>query len=538
MTLPSGVHESAFKAAIREFTSALGAEQVFTSEDDLALYRDVYTPFRGMPDKEIVASAAVAPVSVEQVQAVVRIANKHRVPLFATSTGRNLGYGGAAPTLSGSVVVDLKRMNRVIEINVTDCYAVLEPGVSFIELSHYLRERNIPLLVSAAENGAGGPVGNSLDHGVGFLGDNFARVCGIEAVLPNGDVIRTGSGAVSNAKLWPVYKYGFGPDVSGLFPQANFGIVTKMIFWLEPEPERMQGFSVSSSKHDDFGPMVDAIQMLRHKGIIRSSGARNPLRGANNSTVGMRSRNIPEVEQLLSRPGDGAASDWDALSIATGIPNSAVNGTVWGPAKIVEATLDHAREHFAKLLPHATFSAGTARDFPLDLTTVPVDQWVGLGMPNLWGFQRLANQGVNRGHYYFSPLFRAHADDIFAMNRTVRKVMADANEPEILKRWGWQGGGGPFPKTYVLYYDFLVYDDASINARHLKLFDRLVKTCADHGWAEYRAPAAFQDLVASVYANNNSALRKFCETMKDAVDPNGILSPGRGGIWPRRYRKE
>jgi 4-cresol dehydrogenase (hydroxylating) len=44
--------------------------------------------------------------------------------------------------------------------------------------------------------------------------------------------------------------------------------------------------------------------------------------------------------------------------------------------------------------------------------------------------------------------------------------------------------------------------------------------------------------VASVYANNNSALRKFCETMKDAVDPNGILSPGRGGIWPRRYRKE
>ncbi|HEU4695297.1 MAG TPA: FAD-binding protein, partial [Vicinamibacterales bacterium] len=102
MTLPPGVSESAFRAAIREFTAALGAEQVFTSEEDLALYRDAYTPYRGMPDKEIVASAAVAPVSVEQVQSVVRIANKHRVPLFATSTGRNLGYGGAAPTLSGS----------------------------------------------------------------------------------------------------------------------------------------------------------------------------------------------------------------------------------------------------------------------------------------------------------------------------------------------------------------------------------------------------------------------------------------------------
>lgn len=52
-----------------------------------------------------------------------------------------------------------------------------------------------------------------------------------------------------------------------------------------------------------------------------------------------------------------------------------------------------------------------ARDFPLDLATVPVDQWVGLGQSNLWRFQRLANQGVNRGHCYFSTLFKAQADD-------------------------------------------------------------------------------------------------------------------------------
>jgi FAD/FMN-containing dehydrogenase len=53
-----------------------------------------------------IASPAVAPYTVEEVQAVVRIANEHSIPLYPISTGRNLGYGGSAPVLSGSVVLD------------------------------------------------------------------------------------------------------------------------------------------------------------------------------------------------------------------------------------------------------------------------------------------------------------------------------------------------------------------------------------------------------------------------------------------------
>jgi 4-cresol dehydrogenase (hydroxylating) len=70
----------------------------------------------GQPDERL-ASAAVAPSTTEQVQAIVRIASQYRIPLYAISTGKNLGYGGSAPVLSGSVVLDLKRMNKIIEID-------------------------------------------------------------------------------------------------------------------------------------------------------------------------------------------------------------------------------------------------------------------------------------------------------------------------------------------------------------------------------------------------------------------------------------
>ena len=71
-----------------------------------------------------------APLSVDEIRAVLRVANQFRIPLWTVSTGRNFAYGGAAPRLAGSVVLDLHRMNRIIEVNETMAYAMVEPGVS------------------------------------------------------------------------------------------------------------------------------------------------------------------------------------------------------------------------------------------------------------------------------------------------------------------------------------------------------------------------------------------------------------------------
>src|ERR1700735_4514121 len=94
MKLPPGVNAADFQDAVRRWQAAVGTEWVFTTDDDVALYRGAYSPFWG-EDEERVASAAVAPATVEQVQAVVRIANERGIALYPISTGKNLGYGGS-----------------------------------------------------------------------------------------------------------------------------------------------------------------------------------------------------------------------------------------------------------------------------------------------------------------------------------------------------------------------------------------------------------------------------------------------------------
>ena len=93
MAIPPGVTSAEFSRALKEFSAAIGAQWVFTSDDDLNLYRDAYSPTWHEGDDRVPA-AAVAPDGVTQVQQIVRIANKYRIPLWTISTGKNLGYGG------------------------------------------------------------------------------------------------------------------------------------------------------------------------------------------------------------------------------------------------------------------------------------------------------------------------------------------------------------------------------------------------------------------------------------------------------------
>ena len=156
MAAPPGVTERDFSSALEELANAVGREWVFTSDEDMNLYRDAYSPFKGEAEDRV-PSAAVAPDTVEQVQAIVRIANRYRLPLWTIATGRNLGYGGSAPAYSGSVVVDLKRMNRILEVNDKTHYAVVEPGVSYFDLYRYIQERKLNVWIDPADPGWGSP---------------------------------------------------------------------------------------------------------------------------------------------------------------------------------------------------------------------------------------------------------------------------------------------------------------------------------------------------------------------------------------------
>ena len=78
--------------------------------------------------------------------------------------------------------------------------------------------------------------------------------------------------------------------------------------------------------------------------------------------------------------------------------------------------------------------------------------------------------------------------------------------------------------------------DPAHNAMAHRAMKKVVAVAAEHGWGDYRAAPIYQDEVAATYSFNNHALRRFHEQLKDAIDPDGIIAPGRGGIWPRRFR--
>jgi (+)-pinoresinol hydroxylase len=535
MAIPSGVSQRDWNAALEQFKQAVGAPWVFTSDEDIALYRDAYSPLWGEPDERLV-SAAVAPDTTEQVSQVVKIANRAKIPLFPISTGKNLGYGGSAPNLSGSVVVDLKRMNRVVEVDDKRHFAIVEPGVAYFDLYRHIQDRGLKVWIDCPDPGWGSPVGNSLDHGVGYtfgaFRDHFHSHCGMEVVLPNGDIVRTGMGALPGAKTWAEYRYGFGPTVDGLFAQGNCGIVTKMGFHLLPAPDAYQNCVVTVPKRDDIVPLVDIINELEHAGLIGMPEYASPLGGFGPPP--------PEIVALLNKPGGPTTQDFDEYAQQRNRGSWGCRMQFYGSPKVIAAHLEHAKDRFTATVPGATFQDGELLRFPITKEQADRAHKVAIGIPNMSifsiGARTELNPSPSDGHLWFSPIIPKTGDAILEAQRVFIDAFKELGIPSMVS---------PFtmPATWMFRAFIFIMafpisrTNIEQNKRTRDAFRHLVKVAAQHGWGEYRTAPAFQDDVMAAYSFNNNALLRLHETIKDAVDPNGIMAAGRSGIWPRQLRR-
>ncbi len=216
LTLPPGLSPQNFDAAVKALQGAVGADWVMTSDQDRDAYADIYAPG---PETLWGSSGAVAPQTVEEIQAIVKIANQYKLPLWTVARGKNLGYGTAAPRMPGCMVLDLGRMNKIHELDATLGYAVLEPGVGFIDLYEEIQRRKLPLMMSVPGNGWGSVLGNALDHGIGYTpyGLHATKLCGMEVVLGTGDLVRTGLGAMDKNHAWNLFPFGYGPTWDLMF---------------------------------------------------------------------------------------------------------------------------------------------------------------------------------------------------------------------------------------------------------------------------------------------------------------------------------
>ena len=254
--------------ALREWVRVLGHEWVTTSAADL---RDAGTATFA---SDRVIPAILRPGNREEVQACVRIANRRGVALYPISSGKNWGYGSRVPSADHCALLDLSRMDKIVDFNEELGYVTVEPGVRQRQLFEFLAERKSQLWMDAT--GASPEcslIGNTMERGFGHTpyGDHFATSCGFEVILPTGECINTGFGSLPNAKAAQVYKWGVGPVLDGLFTQSNLGIVTRMTIWLMPAPEYTQAFFFQCAEEEDLGRVIEALRPLRLNGTLRSS---------------------------------------------------------------------------------------------------------------------------------------------------------------------------------------------------------------------------------------------------------------------------
>ncbi|KAH6708778.1 glycolate oxidase [Leptodontidium sp. MPI-SDFR-AT-0119] len=529
--LPPGVTQDAFDKAILELKHSLGSENVELNDKPLVdgwyiEHPNTHDPYHIVDQEELICSAMVYPSNTPDVQVIVRWANKHKIPIYPMSMGRNIGYGGAAVRVPGSVLVDLgRRMNKVLEIDADNASCMVEPGVSYYALYEEIQKRKLPLWIDCPDLGGGSVLGNACDRGVGFTpyGDHFANHCGMELVLPTGEVLRTGMGALpgkdgADNPTWQSFQTAYGPYVDGIFCQSNYGIVTKMGFWLMPETGH-QSYILTFPRDSDFESIIEIIKPLAQKRLISMTQLRHAVQelavlGKPRSHWYKGKGHIPRdvIREKVSKLPVGDVS-WIFY------------GTQFGDQASIDTQLKMIKSEFGRI-------EGFKFYLPSDL---PPDHYINYragvhsGVPLLKELDWL-NWVPNAAHLFFSPITPAKGKDATIVHNIITKLHA---------KYGFD----VFPTVCVNgreihYIDNIVYDRGNLDEkrRAVQLMRELIRECAKQGYGEYRTHLLFQDQVAETYGWNDGALRKFNEAIKDTLDPNSILAPGRNGIWGKEFR--
>jgi len=502
---------------IDQLIGALGTDAVITHDEGIAEFAD---PYWIPGDETFRAAGVVEPTSVEQVQAVMRIANAASLPVWAHSQGRNNGYGGPSPRVKGSLQISLRKMNKVLEINEDLAYAVVEPGVRWYDLYDALQAAGSTLQLSVPDLGWGSVIGNSLDNGITYMpyGSDFMAPCGMEVVLADGSLLRTGMGAIPDNTAWHTYKRGLGPTLDQLFIQSNFGIVVRMGVWLQRRPEKYAPLWLTVPRDSDLETAVEMVRELRMDGTLQGvPSIYTTLTAAPQMGV-----------QAVMPPGILEDHQIQAIADETGVGRWAVRCALWGDSDIVDAKLAKLNRVWTEIPGATVVSRHIYAREDYDKITAP-DEKIQAGIPD---FTLMELSPPWLGHIGFSPIVPMIGGEVRWVLDQMRAKLAEVG----LNFLGGLLCISERSCSIVCGIPFDVRDEEQVRGA-FRAANELVREVGAAGYGEYRAHLDFMDAAQDIYSFEDNAYRRFVEAIKDAVDPNGIIAPGRHGIWPAAYRE-
>jgi 4-cresol dehydrogenase (hydroxylating) flavoprotein subunit len=491
--------------------------------------------------------AVLFPENSDNVRQIVSIALKFRIPIYPFSTGNNWGYGSANPAQDNCVLVNLSRMNKILNFDAETGLLTIEPGVTQRQVYAYLKEHNHSFLIPVT--GAGPDcslIGNALERGYGITpyADHFGAVMGLEAVLPNGEIYRSMLSGLGGEAVDKAFKWGMGPYVEGMFSQSNYGIVTQMTIALAPKPARVEAFFFSVKKADDLELVVDKVrQLLRELGtIIGSINLMNKHRVLSMSETYPKDQLgsdglIPDkvLQKMMKR---NQVMEW------TGI------GAIYGNKKVVAAVRSEIRRILGPAVKRLIFFTPgmvkfmheTAKAVPilrnLHLVNVlgtlnktmqlfagepseialPLSYWRSGTMPSDGIPMNPAQDGC--GLIWYSPLVPMKPALVRQYVDMVENICFKHQfEPLItltsISDRCWDS-------TIPILFDRQIPDEVT---RAQACYHELLETGRRYGFVPYRLGVQSMDLPA-----RENAVPGILRLFKHAIDPNNIIAPGRYGL--------
>ncbi|KZX01238.1 hypothetical protein JL49_07105 [Pseudoalteromonas luteoviolacea] len=484
----------------------------------------------------------------QQLQQVLQTANAERVAVYPISAGKNYGYGSKVPTQSGSVVIDLSSMTRIIDFDEKHGTLTVEPGVTFEQVHQFLVAQNSAF--SIAGTGAAPSsslIGNAVERGIGkgLASNRIDNICNLEVVLPDGKCIHTGLGRFENAKGKTITKLGPGPFLDGLFTQSNMGVVTAMTFWLTPIPEAFTTFIYCVKDESKLPQIIDKLRELKQRDILRSSTTLfngHRILGYTGKypwdlTDGGRSLTEQEIATALKRSlpvvakwyGDGALFCHTRAQAKAEIKivKQALSGLV--------TNLTFFREPYVSLAERALKIVGkfSKKSFINPLETyfrksmylghpLPITQTLGstyirkkMEVPNA---DKIDPDRDGCGTYWMGPIIPFEGGEVEAAIQIVKGVMTEYGyEPAMTLQCV---SARQIDIIISISFDRdLPGEEQNAKACHDALLEKLYLA----GYYPYRLGNQSQTLLPTP----DDDYLDFLNSVKSALDPNGVLSPGR-----------
>jgi FAD/FMN-containing dehydrogenase len=476
---------------------------------------------------------------------VMRIAQRHKVPVYPISTGRNWGYGTALPARDGCVILDLSPLRRILHFDAELGVVTLEPGVTQGMLADFLTSGSHPFMVPVT---GGGPqcslLGNALERGYGITPntDHFSAVTDLEAVLADGSRYRTALREAGGDDLARLFRNGIGPYSTGLFTQSGFGIVTRMSIALARRPECVKACFFSIKDDALLEQAVERVRaiLLRLPGVIGGINLMNQRRVLAMSAPYPADRlgdaGLIPVELLQELGRQYQVFPWTGF------------GTIYGTHRIVAAAQKEIRaalsgiatrlvflspqraqtlSNFANLLPGMVGKrlGGTANTLAKALelvngcpneTALPLAYWRD---PHLRRSSSLADPSRDGcGLIWYAPLVPMRPSAVRTyVDMIMRITKSHAIEPLITFT---SVGDKLFDSTVPLLFN---RHDSAASAAARTCHDALLKEGRAQGFFPYRINIDAMEII-SKWQNESKA---FHARLRRSVDPDGLISPGR-----------